>query len=96
MRNVNNQKKRINKYMEEEERRKARHDEEIIEDRKDRLIEIFKDKLLDFIEEEVNKDDGVYGMDGETLSDILSYYLDNDPRFHSKLEKELKKIGKRP
>ncbi len=89
-------KNRIDEPMEVEEYKKARRDEEVREDKEEMLREIIEDKLLDFIEEEVNKNGGLYGMDGETIGDILSYYLDNDPRFKYKLEKELKKVRQRP
>lgn len=86
----------INETMEVEDYKKVRHDEEVREDKEEMLREIIEDKLLDFIEEEVNKNGGLYGMDGETFSDILSYYLENDPKFKYKLEKELKKVRLRP
>ncbi len=89
-------KKRINKYISIEERLKADEEkeqreemEEEIRERDELLREIVEEYLLDIIEDEVERRGGIGGLDGETISDILSYYMDNDPRFQLKLQREL-------
>jgi len=56
---------------------------------------ILEEKLLDAIADAVDNNGGISGLDGETISDILSYYIDGDPRFRVKLEKELMKASLR-
>ncbi len=96
------QKKRNNKYISIEDRLKADEEkekreelEEEIREREELTREILEEYILDIIEDEVDKRGGIEGLDGETISDILSYYIANDPRFQIKLQKELRRKGKR-
>lgn len=96
--NKKKRKKRINKHMTREERRRADQDEErrerIEEERRDReelMNEIIEESILDIIEDEIDRRGGIDGLDGETISDILSYYIANDSRVEFRLQKELRR-----
>lgn len=89
-------KKRNNKYISIEERLKADEEKEKREEMEEEIIErnelirgILEEYILDIIEDEVDRRGGIKGLDGETISDILSYYMANDPRFQLKLQREL-------
>ena len=81
-------KKRINKHMTREERVKADEEEER-RDREELMNEIMEESILDIIEDEIDRRGGINGLDGETISDILSYYIANDSRFELRLQREL-------
>ena len=96
------QKKRNNKYISIEERLKAdeekekREDrEEEIKEREELIREILEEYILDIIEDEVDRRGTIGDLDGETISDILSYYMANDPRFQLKLQRELRRKERR-
>ncbi len=94
--NRKKQKKRNNKYISIEERLKADEEKEKREEQEEEIREmeelkreILEEYILDIIEDEVDRMGGIEGVDGETISDILSYYISNDPRFQIKLQREL-------
>jgi len=89
-------KKRINRYISIEERLKADEEKEKREDmeeetkeREELIRKILEEYILDIIEDEVDRRGAIGDLDGETISDILSYYMNNDPRFQLKLQREL-------
>lgn len=100
--NKKKRKERINRHMTREERVKAYQEEErrerLKEERRDReelINEIMEESILDIIEDEIDRRGGINGLDGETISDILSYYIANDSRFELRLQRELIRRGRR-
>jgi len=87
--------RRIKKHMNREAEARIREVEDIKEEQEEILRIILEEKLLDAVEDAVDNNGGVAGLDGETISDILSYYIAGDPRFRVKLEKELMKASLR-
>ncbi|MEG2290092.1 MAG: hypothetical protein RR891_02225 [Clostridium sp.] len=78
----------------------SRGDKSQIEDEVNRRLEaeeeiriILEERILDAIEDLVDRNGGVSGLDGQTVSDILSYYIAGDPRFKDKLKNELQRLG---
>ncbi|MEG0306757.1 MAG: hypothetical protein RR636_02355 [Clostridium sp.] len=77
----------------------SRGDKSQIEDEVNRRLEaeeeiriILEERILDAIEDLVDRNGGVSGLDGQTVSDILSYYIAGDPRFREKLKNELQRL----
>jgi hypothetical protein len=68
-------------------------DEEIT-DRDELAKEIMEENLLDIIEDEIDRRGGIGGLDGGTISDILSYYIANDSKLQLKLQRELRRRGR--
>lgn len=74
-------------------REKPMIDEEIT-DRDELAKEIMEENLLDIIEDEIDRIGGIGGLDGGTISDILSYYIANDSKLQLKLQRELRRRGR--
>lgn len=62
-------------------------DKEEDEEKREYILE----RMLDSISHEVDSKGGVYGMDGDTVAAIMSYYLEDDIRYKKIMEKTLKK-----
>lgn len=99
--NKENRKKGIDRDTKKEERKRAKQEEarrkrleEEMRDRQELMNEIMEEKFLDIIEDEVDRMGGINGLDGEAVSDILSYYMANDPRLQLKLQRELNRKGR--
>lgn len=99
--NRENRKKSIDRHMKREKRKKVKQEEarrkkleEEMIDRQEIMNEIVEEKFLDIIEDEVDRMGGINGLDGKAVSDILSYYIANDPRLELKLQRELKRKGR--
>lgn len=90
-----NRRRRIEKYVQRFKEDKMEREAEERAEQEELSRELLEEKLLDLIEDEVDRCGGLAGLDGETISDILSYYIDGDPRFRAKLEKELRRASNR-
>ncbi|MEG1254365.1 hypothetical protein [Clostridium sp.] len=87
--------RRINKHMKRQVESRIAETEDIKAEQEEVLRIILEEKFLDAIEDAIDNNGGIVGLDGETISDILSYYIAGDPRFRIKLEKELRKAALR-
>lgn len=81
--------KRIEKNLKKDEAKRIKNQRQEEEDRSYFSRILLIDSILDRIEEEVDRRGGINGIDGRTFADILSFYIDGDPRYSLLVQKEL-------
>lgn len=88
-RTQNSRERRIEKKLKKDEATRIKNIRNIEEDKSYFSRILLIDSILDRIEEEVDKRGGINGIDGRAFADILSFYIDGDPRYSLLVQKEL-------
>lgn len=88
-RTQNSRGRRIEKKIKKDEATRIKNKRDIEEDKSYFSRILLVDSILDRIEEEVDRRGGINGIDGRAFADILSFYIDGDPRYSLLVQKEL-------
>lgn len=81
--------RRIEKNLKKDESIRIKKQRELEEDKAYFSRILLIDSILDRIEEEVDRRGGIDGIDGRTFADIVSFYIDGDPRYSLLVQREL-------